>query len=57
MIDTTRKKPLYRKVNTRARGVHHNSGGEDLTPVCACCTHSFNSVSLIRKYEPPHWLS
>ena len=21
-------KPLYRKVNTRARGVHHNSGGD-----------------------------
>lgn len=24
----TQKKPLYRKVNTRARGVHHNSGGD-----------------------------
>ena len=23
-----RKKPLYRKVNTRARGVHHNFGGD-----------------------------
>ncbi len=23
-----RKAPLYRKVNTRARGVHHNFGGE-----------------------------
>ena len=23
-----RKEPLYRKVNTRARGVHHDSGGE-----------------------------
>jgi hypothetical protein len=23
-----RKKPLYRKVNTRARGVHHRIGGE-----------------------------
>ncbi len=22
------KKPLYRKVNTKARGVHHNSGGK-----------------------------
>jgi len=23
-----RKEPLYRRVNTRARGVHHNRGGE-----------------------------
>ncbi|MEL6345929.1 MAG: hypothetical protein AAFV53_22650 [Myxococcota bacterium] len=23
-----RKKPLYRKVNTRARGVHHDTGGD-----------------------------
>lgn len=23
-----RKEPLYRKVNTRARGVHHDTGGE-----------------------------
>ena len=22
------KKPLYRKVNTKARGVHHNKGGD-----------------------------
>lgn len=26
--DSRRKEPLYRRVNTTARGVHHNSGGE-----------------------------
>jgi hypothetical protein len=26
--DPHRKEPLYRRVNTRARGVHHDSGGE-----------------------------
>jgi hypothetical protein len=26
--DEGRKKPLYRKVNTRARGVHHDFGGD-----------------------------
>ena len=28
MDDHNRKKPLYRKVNTRARGVHHRTGGD-----------------------------
>ena len=28
MPNFSRKKPLYRKVNTRARGVHHRFGGE-----------------------------
>ena len=28
MDDHDRKKPLYRKVNTRARGVHHRTGGD-----------------------------
>jgi hypothetical protein len=28
MDDHDRKKPLYRKVNTRARGVHHRAGGD-----------------------------
>ncbi len=27
-MKSERKKPLYRKVNTRARGVHHNFGGD-----------------------------
>ncbi len=26
--DSHRKEPLYRRVNTTARGVHHNTGGE-----------------------------
>jgi hypothetical protein len=28
MNRTGRKEPLYRKVNTRARGVHHHTGGD-----------------------------
>jgi hypothetical protein len=28
MDDHDRKKPLYRKVNTRTRGVHHDTGGD-----------------------------
>jgi hypothetical protein len=27
-MNSDRKKPLYRKVNTTARGVHHNIGGD-----------------------------
>lgn len=26
---------------------------EDLTPDCPSCTHTFNGVPLIRKYEAP----
>lgn len=26
---------------------------EDLSPNCACCTHTFNGVVFVRKYVPP----
>ena len=26
---------------------------DDLTPNCACCTHTFNGVPLVQKYVPP----
>ncbi len=26
---------------------------EHLTPLCACCTHTFNGVPFTRKYQPP----
>ncbi len=44
---------LYVNENGKLAKVDPQLRNEDLTPDCPCCTHTFNGVPLIRKYEPP----
>lgn len=44
---------LYIDDDGRLAKVAPDLRNEDLTPSCPCCTHTFNGVPLIRKYQPP----
>lgn len=44
---------LYVDDDGRLAKVALDLRNEDLTPSCPCCTHTFNGVPLIRKYQPP----
>lgn len=44
---------LYVDENNRLAIVDPSLRAEDMTPSCACCTHTFNGVTFTRKYEPP----
>ena len=56
------KKPYIRTENAIFSGLYIDESGklakvapdlrnEDLMPHCSCCTHTFNGVALVRKYE------
>lgn len=44
---------LYVNDDGRLAKVAPDMRNEDLTPSCPCCTHTFNGVPLVRKYNPP----
>jgi len=44
---------LYIDEDNRLRLVDPALHVEDMEPVCACCTHTFNGVPFTRKYAPP----
>ena len=44
---------LYVDENGKLTKVAPHLRNEDLRPDCPCCTHTFNGVPLVRKYEAP----
>jgi hypothetical protein len=43
---------LYVDPEGRLARVAPDLGVEDMRPVCGCCTHTFNGVPFVRKYDP-----
>lgn len=43
---------LYIDDNNKLQLTNPDFKNEDLTPSCSCCTHTFNSKVLVKKYNP-----